>query len=107
MQAPRLSKIASRVILLQTNPAGDVVPITLYEKNRKKKKKSTIGLRGPEKMTKRMADALKASADTFAERFQKSRERKRDGWLRDMPRNTLKALDSGRKELGLNRLPGM
>jgi Family of unknown function (DUF6312) len=106
MQAPRLSKIASRVILLQTNPAGDVVPVTLFQKNRKKKK-STRGLRGAEVVTKRMADALTASADSFASRFRKSRQRKRDGWLRDMPRNVLEALDSGRKELGLNRLPGM
>jgi hypothetical protein len=105
MQEPRLSKIATRVILLQTNPAGDVTPVTIFKESRKKKK-STPGLRGAEMVAKRMADALKASATTFASRFRKSRRRKRDGWLRDMGSNALKALDSGRKELGLNRLPG-
>lgn len=105
MQAPRLNKIASRVILLQTNSAGDVAPVTLFEKDRKKKK-STSGLRGAEMVTKRVADALEASASTFAGRFRKSRRRKRDGWLRDMGSNTLKAFDSGRKKLGLNRFPG-
>jgi Family of unknown function (DUF6312) len=106
MQAPRLNKIASRVILLQTNAAGGVSPITLFEKNRKKKK-STKGLRGPEMVTKRMADAVAASANKFASEFRKSRRRKRDGWLREMPSNFLKSFDRGRKKLGLNRMPGM
>jgi hypothetical protein len=106
MQAPRLNKIATRVILLRTNAAGDVAPVTLFEKSRKKKR-STRVLRGAETMTQRMADALKASANTFSSRFRKSRRRKRDAWLRDMGSNVLKALDSGRKELSLNRLPWM
>ena len=105
MQELRLNKIATRVTLLQTNQAGEIVPVTIFKESRKKRK-SSPGLRGTEALMQQMADAMKASATTFADRFRKSKRRKTDGWLRDMPTNALKALDSGRKKLGLNRIPG-
>jgi hypothetical protein len=105
MQAPRLNEIVNRVTLLQANATGEVVPVEIYKKSRKKKK-SSRGLRGPEMAAKRMADALEAAASTFAQRFRKSQRQRSDGWLTDMGGNLFRAMDSGRKKLGVMRIPG-
>lgn len=98
MQAPRLNKIATRVILLQTGPSGGVTPVTLYKKSRKKKK-STWGLRGVEGVLLRLADAQKAFANTLVDRSKSSRRKKANGSMRDLGRNVFQALNAGRKKL--------
>ncbi|MCI0459573.1 MAG: hypothetical protein L0Z62_21705 [Gemmataceae bacterium] len=103
MQAVRLNKIATRVVLLQTTPEGAVTPVTVYKK--KRKKKSSRGLRAPETVMKRLTDAQRAFADSFSNRFRSSRRKKRDGWLRDLGSNLFKAVDKGRKRLRLDRIP--
>jgi hypothetical protein len=105
MQAPRLNKIADKVILLQTGPSGDITPVTLYKKSRKKKKKSSAGLRPAENILKRVTDAQKAFADTFANRFKSSRRKRTNGWLRDLGGNVMKAADKARKRFRMDRLP--
>jgi len=104
MQVPRLNKIADKVTLLQTGPSGDVTSVVLFKK-KNKKKKSSPGLRGPETMMKRMTDAAREVADSFSDRFNSSRRKRGDGWLRDMGSNVFKAMNKGRKRLRLDGFP--
>jgi hypothetical protein len=95
-------KSISRVMLLQRDSSGDVKSITLY-KRRRKKKKSTWGLRGLETVVCRTSDAQKAFADTLRDETQKSRRRTKNGWLLDLGNNVFKAVSSGGKEIRLDR----
>ena len=95
-------KSICRVMLLQRDPSGDVKSITLY-KQRRKKKKSTWGLRGLERVTCRAMDAQKAFADTLRDETQKSRRRTKNGWLLHLGNNVFKAVSSAGKEVRLDR----
>jgi hypothetical protein len=39
MTAARLKNVATRVILLQTDEAGDITPVTLYRESRKRRRR--------------------------------------------------------------------
>ena len=95
-------KSISRVMLLQRDPSGEVKSITLY-KQRRKKKKSTWGLRGLERVTCRAIEAQKAFADTLRDETQKSRRRTKNGWLLHLGNTVFKAVSSAGKEIRLDR----
>jgi len=107
MQVVRLQNIVDKVILLQTNASGQVTPITLCEKDRKKKKKkgSSGPLRGLEMIAERMIDAQKAFADTYRDRFRSSQRKRSNGWLFDMGSNLMKAGNSAAKKVRVYRFP--
>jgi hypothetical protein len=96
------AKSISRVMLLQRDSSGDVKSVTLY-KQRRKKKKSTWGLRGLERVACRTMDAQKAFADTLRDETKKSRRRTKNGWLLHLGNNVFKAISSGAKEVRLDR----
>jgi hypothetical protein len=77
MQTLRLNKIAERVILLQTGASGGVTPVTLFKKKRKKSNSSFTRRPGSMVMDR----------------------------MRDIGGNVFKAMDSARKNLGVDRLP--
>ena len=90
--------------MLQTAPTGEVTPVTLYRKKRKKKKTSRE-LRGAEMVMERLVEAQKTVADVFADQFESSRERTKNGWLLDLGGNVFKAIRKGGKKLRLGRFP--
>jgi len=102
MRELSLSKSVSSVMLLRRDSSGDVQPVTLYER-RRKKKKSTWGLRGLEKVVCRTMEAQKAFADTLRDETQKSRRRTKNGWLLHLGNNVFKAVSSAGKEVRLDR----
>jgi hypothetical protein len=102
MRELSLSKSVSSVMLLQRDSSGDVKSVTLY-KRRRKKKRSTWGLRGLERVVSRTMEAQRAFADTLRDETQKSRRRTKNGWLLDLGNNVFKAISSGGKEIRLAR----
>ena len=102
MRELSLSKSVSSVMLLKRDSSGNVEPVTLY-KRRRKKKKSTWGLRGLERVVCRTMEAQKAFADTLRDETQKSRRRTKNGWLLDLGNNVFKAVSRGGKEIRLDR----
>jgi hypothetical protein len=106
MQVPRLNKVAEKVIILQTDPSGGITPQTVYQK-KSGKKKTSRGLKGPQTVLQRFADAAKAFAETVADRSQSSSRKKRDGLLRDLGSNVYRATEKARKKLRLSRVPSM
>jgi hypothetical protein len=78
MQPLRLNKIAERVTLLQTDAAGNVIPIRLFKKKNKKSKK---------------ANWINKPGTTAMQR------------MRDFGSNVFDALEQGRKTLGKGGFP--
>jgi hypothetical protein len=90
------------VTLMQRDSSGDRKPVTLFKK-RRKNKKSTWGLRLPEKVVCRTIAAQEAFAVTLRKETQKSRRRTINGWLLDLGNNVFKAISSGGKEIRPDR----
>jgi len=103
MDNPRLSGSVRRVTVVQRDPAGGTTSTVVYKRARNKKKGSKI-FKAAEKATRRIMKAQEKTADRYLERHQKSNRKKKDGWLKDLTVNTIKANRSGTKELKLKRM---
>jgi hypothetical protein len=104
MDNPALSKSIRRIVALQRDPAGHVVPVVMYERTRNKKK-GTRGFKMIERTTRRIMEAQRSAADSYLSRHNKSNAKRRDGWIRDLPVNVVRAGEKARKTLKLPMLP--
>lgn len=66
---------------------ADGTTTVLQEKKNKKKSQSML-LKPMERVQRRMAEALKEGASEYLDRHEKSNGRKRDGWVRDIGKNS-------------------
>jgi hypothetical protein len=57
-----------------------------------------------ERATRRMMEAQQKTADRYLSRHKKSNRKKKDGWLRDLTVNTVRAQNRGAKALKLRRV---
>jgi Family of unknown function (DUF6312) len=105
MQVVRLQKLVDRVTILQTSGSGVVTPVTLCVKDgkKRKKKRSSMPLRGMETIAERAVQAQKAFADTLSKRFESSQRKKSDGWLMDMGKNVFRAAQKAGKRIRVLR----
>jgi hypothetical protein len=83
---------------LKHNEFGKLEAVTLYD-NKRKVKKELKGLGPIQKILRRTAKSERNFIDTYLERHDKSRKKKRSGWLRDMPINVIKAQRKAVKKL--------
>ncbi|MBI4617051.1 MAG: hypothetical protein HY720_25790 [Planctomycetes bacterium] len=65
----------------------------------KKKKKGTKGLKLARKSLRRMAKAAQTVSTELVDRMDRSDEKKKDGWVKDAPKNVFKATKKGLKEM--------
>ena len=93
MQEIRLPKSVRRVYVV-----GDDQAVCVYKKKRKKKKESKL-IRPLGKMIRRMSLAQRDSSTEYLRRFDRSRAKKRNGWIRDHSKNQSKAMRKGFKQL--------
>lgn len=103
MKIARINKSVLRVVQLQKDNAGNVVPVVLYKKSGGKKKMSGP-LRPVEKAIRRLATAQQSFADTYVDKHHRSNRKNKDGWVRDIVPNIVDAGKNGRKKLRVNRL---
>ena len=103
MDMPRLSKSVRRVVVLTPDGAGTVASVVVYKRGRKKKK-MTRGFRPIERLARMTAKASDAVTGTYLRRHKKSNRKHRDGWIRDVQKNTFKAGNKGLKKLRPARL---
>jgi hypothetical protein len=103
MDATGLPKSVKRITVLSPDAAGATTARTLYEKSSDKKKQTRI-LRPLETAARRVADAAAVYAETYAERHRDSNRKKRDGWVRDLNNNVMKAGRKGAKRLKITRV---
>ena len=103
MDMPRLSKSIRRVTVLKSDGRDGIQAVTIF-KQRRKRKKGTAAFRPLERLARTLAKATDASAGTYLRRYKKSNRKRRDGWIRDMPINSMRASRKALKELSPGRL---
>ena len=101
MEKLRLSASIRRVVQLQRDETGAVVPTLLYRSERRKKKGSRA-VQPLEKAIRRLANAQSRFADTYLRRHSRSNEKRKDGWLKDIVPNLSRAEAKGRKTFTKN-----
>ena len=98
MDMPRLSKSVKRITVLQRDGAGNVSPVVVFKRNRSKKKGTQL-LRPVERIVRSMVDTSDAATGTYLRRHKKSNRKRKDGWVRDLSGNFVKASRKGIKEI--------
>jgi hypothetical protein len=98
MDLPRLSSSVRRITVLNRDESGNVVPVVVYAKKRKKSKQ-TEALKPIERLARRVAEANSAAAATYLASHQKANKKRRNGWVRDMQLNFVRAGRKGLKKL--------
>jgi len=106
MDMPRLSKSVRRITVLQRDGTGATTSIVLYKRGRKKKKSSRL-MKPVEKLARTVADASDAATGTYLRRHKKSNRKRKDGWVRDLPNNIVRATTKAAKEIRPAALLGL
>jgi hypothetical protein len=89
----QLPKSIRRITIVDDSGGG-----TVYERERKSKRR-TRWLRPGEGALKRVAQALEQGSASYLRGHRKSNSKRKDGWLRDNPRNVIKAQRKALKKL--------
>ena len=82
------------IVALYEQPDGSVTAKVLHARQRRRRKKASDNLRFIEKAVRRVADAQQGFHETYREGHERSKDKRRDGWVHDLPRNLQRA---GRK----------
>jgi hypothetical protein len=98
MEMPRLSKTVRKIVKLERDEDGTLVPTVLYKASQGKRKVSSA-LRPLEKGIRRLARTQATMADSYLGKHNRSNEKRRDGWIRDLVTNVATAERKGRKKL--------
>lgn len=92
-----------RIVLLEKDQGGGYAPVVLFDRRFAlaigKRKKTKRKLRPLDKLVRQLADASETSASEFLARHQRSRVKKRNGWVRDLPKNFIRSQKAGRKRI--------
>jgi len=86
---------------------NDGVRILVIKKSKKSKNKRSQGTREIERGLRRSVDSQATTLSTYVKRHRKSNSKKKDGWIRDMPINLIKAQKKGQKKLKPMKIMGM
>ncbi len=78
---------------------GDQIEVWGERPRRKKKRRTSKILRPAEKLVRRTAEAGEAWSETYLERHEDASRKKKNGWLKKMPKNVYKANRKGLKKL--------
>ncbi|MDJ1183554.1 LamG-like jellyroll fold domain-containing protein [Roseofilum casamattae] len=86
------SVISVTVLTGSNHTGGD--PVTIYgkEKRKKRKKRKKQNLSPLEKVVRDVAKRQDEATRTYVERHKRSNEKKKNGWIRDLPKNYLKSI---------------
>ena len=94
-----------KIAVLEPNPQGGYSAHVVYDqKASRKKKKGLRVLKGPEKLVRRLAEAQSTLVDVYLRRHSRANRKKKDGWLRDLGINLIRANQKAAKKVRLGRL---
>jgi hypothetical protein len=107
IKTKKLPKAVRRITILKApaKPAlgGGLARIEIKRKRKRKKQSKGIS-RLFEKLARRSARADVKIAKTYLSRHRRSNRKRRDGWLRDLGYNMIRARRKGGKSLKLSKL---
>ena len=93
-----MSSDIKQVTVLRSEKSFGGAPDVLYgsdsggRKKKKKRKKQAAALKPLEKATFKLAKRYDEATKTYKERHSKSNKKKKNGWLKDLPKNYSKAM---------------
>jgi hypothetical protein len=107
IKTKKLPKAVRRITILKTPSkltlGGGLGRIEV--KRKRKRKKQSKGLtRVLERMARNSTKSNAKTADAYLDRHRRSNKKKRDGWLRDLGYNILRARRKGGKAFKLSKL---
>ena len=91
-------KGVKNIVVFQAEDDGSLVKTAEYKKSKRKRKRSK-SLRRPEKNARKLRAAMRTFLDEADARHDRSSRKKKDGWLRDGPKNTMRAQRKAFKKL--------
>ena len=91
-----------RVIAFSRDSTGQVTKAVLYKRKRGKKRQSRE-LKPIETFVRRAADGAARCAQSYVDRHRESNEKRRDGWVRDLNSNVMRAARKGAKRADMTR----
>ena len=80
-----------RVTVIRRDGRGQIISRDSYEGERKTKKQSKA-LRPIERQVRKILEFRSDVIDNYLDRHRRSNEKKRDGWLADLPSNMIRAV---------------
>ena len=101
MEMQRLGKSVRKVIQLQKDDAGNVIPVVLYKKSDRKRKVSPL-LEPLDKAVRKVAASQVAFANSYVDRHNRSNQKRADGWVGDLATNIVEAGRNGAKKLRID-----
>src|SRR5262245_10741440 len=104
MDAMRLSRSVRSIVVLSKDSSGATVPVTIYEKPGRRRRRGLRVLRPFETAARQLADATAQYAQSYGDRHRNSNRKKRDGWLRDLSVNVARAANKGAKRIKISRV---
>lgn len=93
--------------MIAKSGSADGIRVLVYKKNKKRKNKRSGGMKGPERAVRRISMADEAFTKRYLKRHRRSNSKRRDGWVRDMDVNLIRAANTGRKKLKVRSLLGI
>jgi hypothetical protein len=103
MEMPRLNKSVKRVVKLERDQDGTMVPTLIYKSDSGRRKVSSA-MRPLEKGVRKVVRAQSKLVDTYLERHDRSNRKKKDGWLKDVVSNVSRSAKKSQKTLSKNNL---
>jgi hypothetical protein len=102
----KLPKSVKRITILKARPESDggSEVQAVVKKKRKRKRKSKGLMRIMERVARRNAEANSEAADSYLSRHRRSNRKRRDGWVRDLGYNWMRARRKGDKKFKLSKL---
>jgi hypothetical protein len=99
-----LSAKVRKVTVLTRDAAGQTTPVVVFEQEgRKKRKKQSREVKPIERAVRRVAKAEQRTVNEYLSRHERSNDKRRDGWLRDLGVNVARAGRKGARRLRLPR----
>jgi hypothetical protein len=105
MEFKRIKGIKRIIIPASAQPNGGTgETIQLKGKGKGKRRKQSKGLKLFEKVARRSGRSGTSVFDQYLKRHKRSNRKKKDGWLKDLAKNTFNASRKGRKDFKLSTL---
>jgi hypothetical protein len=92
-------KGVKKIVVFQAGEDGSLVKSAEFKKRIRRKRKNSSGMGRPERNVRKMRAAVRTFLDESDQRHNRSARKKKDGWLRDAPKNTMRAQQKAFKKL--------
>lgn len=103
MDLPRLSRTVRRITILNRDDAGNIVPVVVFDKARKKKS-GARALKPVERLARRVVEASSIATAQYLKAHKKANRKRKNGWMRDLNLNVVQAGRKGLRKLDPGRL---